>query len=90
MKIIINQDGVKRELRDGAFELCADESGWRALRDALAQVESEGWRYGWVTVFEKPVVEVTPNTKPIPWTSGKLVGEPSEFLQNGTKVTGNL
>lgn len=71
MKLIIEKDGVKREL-EAPFNLCIASDTIRDLQDQLSLIlidqERKGSGYGWVTIY--PKTRTISNTKPIPWTSG--------------------
>ena len=68
MKVIINQKGVKREI-EVPFQMCVDAPTLRTIVRRLQEADESnenGWSYGWITIYEKPSVEVTPNTEPLP------------------------
>lgn len=71
--LIINQQGVKRTLT-GPFEICISRDALSILKERLNEVP-EDWIYGWITIYEKPVVVVTPNTAPLSWT-GEGIPQP--------------
>lgn len=67
LKIIINHDCVKREIV-GPFEICLDANSLRILKQRLEEVPPDH-SYGWITIYEKPIVKGMPGTKALPWTS---------------------
>lgn len=67
LKIIINQDCVKREIV-GTFEIFLDHEARRTLQERLEELPDH--HQGWVTIYETPYVRGLPNTKPLPWTAG--------------------
>lgn len=65
MKIVIDAQGVKREI-EGPYSICASAPDLRRLRDAIAGfLVREDQVYGWVEIVEKPVH--APDSKPKPW-----------------------
>lgn len=66
MKIVISQQGVKREI-EGPFEMCIlDRKSLEALFLILhSKFNDENWHGGWFVVHEK--VDTACNTPPRPW-----------------------
>lgn len=64
MTIIINAQGVKREI-EGPYSVCGSTVDLVRLRDALTAALDCGLTYGWVEVAERPVI--TANQHPEPW-----------------------
>jgi len=64
MKIIIEQDGVKRVL-EGSFLLCISRADAKHLRHQLLQCTSEEHNYGWVGIAAR--ASGVPDTQPMPW-----------------------
>lgn len=69
MKLIIDAEGVKREL-NAPFNLCAGAADLRALRDQLNLIlaDDRAFYYGWVSVYPRP--DATPSgSPPQPWAT---------------------
>ncbi len=66
MKIVISQQGVKRELI-GPYDICLSRQDLETLLDRLNETYQENFAYGWIGIYERPRVEVVPNTTPLPW-----------------------
>jgi hypothetical protein len=69
MKIIINQDGIKRSL-EGPFEICLSKDDLQTLLSCLRHHE-DSHVYGWI-VIQDNTVRSTPNSDPIPWYHSDL------------------
>lgn len=73
MKIIVEHDGVKREIA-GSFNVCGSASDLRSMArqilgglEAWKEVHGHDGTFGWVPVLDnRPVVSVA-NQKPLPW-----------------------
>lgn len=84
MKIVIEAEGVKREIRAPLGMCMSQEDAWR-LVDILHQ--HFGTRdvpgsspYGWVEVH--PRIEQVPNTPPLPWKDRAKPYEGAYFLNH--------
>jgi len=66
MNIIIAQLGIKREIH-GPFAICINQDMLRLLKSTLSEIDEEQWAYGWITVAEKPIVDIPSNCAPSPW-----------------------
>lgn len=64
MKVVIDYDGVKREI-SGPFQICIGPDEAEALRQAILEFLDRGGTFGWVTVYVRP--PSTTNTAPIGW-----------------------
>jgi hypothetical protein len=62
MKLVIEKDGVKREI-DGPFRLCVSRLDADIL---IAQLRHEPQTYGWVTIHPE-VLNGEPNSPPRKW-----------------------
>lgn len=69
MKIILEAEGVKREL-SGPFNIALSRVDLSALRTQLNRIDSEweaaGCSYGWASVYPQ-ATGPGPNTPPMPW-----------------------
>lgn len=66
MKVIIEQDGTKRELI-GEFLLLASSDDLIAISLCIKKaLEEDEYSYGWITIRNPP--KVVPNLKPKGWS----------------------
>lgn len=71
MKIIINQQAIKREIV-GSFEICGSEKDLLRLASQISHEINSlkgGFKYGWVTIYSEREIESLTNTKPLAWES---------------------
>lgn len=71
MKIILERDGVKRQIT-GPFAMCIGDKDLARLVDVLTAERDrrtdEGVVYGWFIVAEPVAVSQIPSTPPLLWT----------------------
>lgn len=77
MKIIIEQDCVKREIV-GPFAICISEQDRQTLIRCLSETDRE-WCSGWITICEKAIVKTGTSTVPLAWTDERIVNPPSSL-----------
>lgn len=88
MKIIINQDGIKRSL-EGPFEICLSKDDLQTLLSCLRHHE-DSHVYGWI-VIQDNTVRSTPNSDPIPWYHSDLYPKyPCNYPGCSTKCLGKF
>lgn len=66
MNIVINSNGLKRQL-NFPFEICLDQRSLKTLKDCLSLVDENTHNYGWITIYEKPIIHAVANQVPLPW-----------------------
>jgi hypothetical protein len=64
MKIIIEYDGVKREI-EGPFNICGSAADLRSLSEQLRGFDPDA-SYGWMSI-RTTEASITPNQPPIGW-----------------------
>lgn len=65
MKVIIEQDGVKRQI-EGPFWMCVSNRDAQHIIDALQKLLNEGIAYGWLPITELPPPSMS-STSPQGW-----------------------
>ncbi len=65
MNVVISQ-GNKKRILEGSFSICINKRDLRAIIDQLKRSDTEGFHYGWITIY--PHVEVVVDTPPEPWS----------------------
>jgi len=64
MKIIIEHDGVKREIK-GLFRVCLGENDLKTMIQCLSQKHEEKKSYGWIDICERPIPGL--DLRPLSW-----------------------
>lgn len=67
MKLVIEQDGIKRAL-EGPFEVCLSKQDAQAIIRCLREAADSQAFYGWVLIHDCNVKRCS-DTAPIPWSA---------------------
>jgi hypothetical protein len=67
MKVIINHNGVPREI-EGPFDICIGKEDLDQIYRILKKKRKKGWHFGWINISDpRERTESSPNTKPLKW-----------------------
>lgn len=79
--MIIEQDGVKRELNTKVpFNLCLSRDEARLLRHRLEQAADDSWTHGWLTVWPLQL-NAPAGTRALAWTDAGNVNPASDLVR---------